>query len=67
MIYVATDKGTTANVMFGKNWMTMTAVLIDAVIVVVASKLDLVAVWVSGGGFGGFGCWWGGGGPHHSH
>jgi hypothetical protein len=46
---VATGEGTTAKVMVGKNWMTMTEVLIDAVIVVVASKLDRVAVWVSGG------------------
>jgi hypothetical protein len=61
---VATGEGTTAKVMVGKNWMTMTAVLIDAVIVVVASKLDRVAVWVSGGCVLVGGGWVG---PHHFH
>jgi hypothetical protein len=46
---VATGEGKTAKVMVGKNWMAMTAVLTDSVIMVVASKLDRVAVWVSGG------------------
>jgi hypothetical protein len=44
----ATDEGpATAKVMVGMKWMTMTAVVIDAVIVEVASMLDVVYAWVS--------------------
>jgi hypothetical protein len=46
----ATDKGTsTAKAMIGMKQMSMTAVVIDAVFVEVASMLDVVAASVSGG------------------
>jgi hypothetical protein len=46
----ATDKGTAmTRIMVGMKWMMMTAVVIDAVIVEVASILDVVAAWASKG------------------
>jgi hypothetical protein len=62
----ATDKGTateTAKAMVGMKWMSMTAVVIDAVFVGVASMLDVVAASVSGG-CALVGRWVG---PHHFH
>jgi hypothetical protein len=64
MIDEATDEGTaTAKAMVGMKWMSMTAVVIDAVFVEVASMLAVVAASVSGG------CVlvWRWVGPHHFH